>query len=169
VPAATQEALRPVVPSARLTEALGEVMAESVRRVTIAEAPPPAPKPVPSFWLATALGSWLIFAALVALQPAFARGPSDRPWRPAPQLTEASLRYGVWLARNRIEGFAKANGRLPSFIGEVGVTDPALTLVVTGERDYAVEGQDGQARVRLERAMDADSFLGSSLAALKRQ
>jgi hypothetical protein len=167
---ARSEASRPVVPSARLSEALDAVMAESVRRVAVAtEVAPPVPMRVPSHWLAAALGSWLVFAALLVLRPAIAQGPVDHPWQPDRGMTEASLRYGMWLARGRIEGFTSVSGRLPSFIGEAGVTDTALVLVVTGEREYHVEGRSGQVQLRLERAMNADSFLGESLSALRRE
>ncbi|MDX2261911.1 MAG: hypothetical protein SFU84_09480 [Gemmatimonadales bacterium] len=156
----------PIVPSPALAEAMGAVLKESARRIAVAEAPPPAPS-VPSGWLAAALGTWLVVAWLLLATPAIARGPMDRPWQAPVAEREASLRYGLWLARDRVDGFRRENGRLPSFLAEAGVLDTSLTLVVEGERNFTLEGRDGPMRLSLASAMAADSFLGSSLRLLR--
>ena len=156
----------PIVPSPALAEAMGAVLKESARRIAVAEAPPPPPS-VPSGWLAAALGTWLVVAWLWLATPAIARGPMDRPWQATVTEREASLRYGLWLARDRVDGFRRQNGRLPSFLAEAGVADTSLSLVVEGERNYILEGRDGPMRLRLGSAMAADSFLGSSLRLLR--
>lgn len=156
----------PITPSPTLAEAMGAVFAESARRVAVAQAPPVAPS-VPSGWLAAALGSWLVVAWLLLATPAIARGPEGRPWQPVAAQREASLRYGLWLARDRVEGFRRDHGRLPSFLAEAGVPDTSLTLVVEGERNYTLEGRDGPLLVSFGSTMAADSFLGSSLRMLR--
>lgn len=145
---------------------MGAVIKESARRVAVDQAPPPPPS-VPSGWLAAALGSWLVVAWLLLATPTVARGPEGQPWQPTTAQREASLRYGLWLAHDRVEGFRRDNGRLPSFLAEAGVPDTNLALVVEGERAYTIEGQDGPMRLRLGSAMAADSFLGSSLRQLR--
>jgi hypothetical protein len=119
--------------------------------------------------LAAALGSWLVVAWLLLVTPAVARGPEGQRWQPATAEREASLRYGLWLAHDRVEGFRRDHGRLPSFLAEAGVQDSSLTLVVEGERDYTIEGRDGPLRLGFSSAMAADSFLGSSLRQLRRE
>jgi len=156
----------PIVPSPALAQAMGAVLKESARRIAVEEAPPPAPT-VPSGWLASALGAWLVLAWLLVATPAIARGPEDRPWQATVAQREASLRYGLWLARDRVDGFHRAEGRLPSFLAEAGVTDTSFTLVIEGERQYTLEGRDGPMRLSLESTMAADSFLGSSLTLLR--
>lgn len=158
----------PIVPSPALAHAMGAVLKESARRVAIEEAPPPPPV-VPSAWLAAALSSWLMVVWLLLATPAVARGPEDRPWQAATAQREASLRYGLWLAHDRVEGFRRDHGRLPSFLAEAGVQDSGLTLVVQGERAYTIEGRDGPMRLSLGSTMAADSFLGSSLRLLRGQ
>jgi hypothetical protein len=163
---AESRVVEPIVPSPALAEAMGAVLKESARRIAVEEAPPPAPT-VPSGWLAAALGTWLVVAWLLVATPAIARGPEDRPWQPTVAQREASLRYGLWLARDRVEGFRREHGRLPSFLAEAGVADPSVTLLVEGERQYTLEGRDGPMRLSLESTMAADSFLGSSLTLLR--
>lgn len=145
---------------------MGAVLKESARRIAVEEAPAPPPS-VPSGWLAAAMGTWLVVVWLLVATPAFARGPEDRPWHATAAQREASLRYGLWLARDRVEGFHREHGRLPSFLAEAGVADTSLMLVVEGERQYTVEGRDGPVRLSLASTMAADSFLGSSLTLLR--
>jgi hypothetical protein len=165
VPTVAPVAAAPIVPSPALAEAMGAVLKESERRIAVETVPPPRAA-VPSGWLAAALGTWLIVAWLLLAPPALARGPEDHPWRPTVAEREASLRYGLWLAHDRVEGFRREHGRLPSFLAEAGVEDGTLTLVVEGERDYTLEGRDGPMELHLGSAMAADSFLGSSLTLL---
>ncbi len=146
---------------------MGEVWAETQRRVVAVAAPPPPPARAPTAWVAAALFSWIITAGLLLFRPAFTRGPVDQPWRPEPAVAEASLRYGLWLARHRVADYRRDKGRLPSFLAEAGVADPSLVLEVGGERRYAVEGRQGPLILRLGSEMAADSFLGTSLVLLR--
>lgn len=157
--------LLPLIPSPALADAMGEVLAESQRRVV--EAVVPAPARAPSAWVAAALGIWIVAAGLLLLRPAMVRGPVDQFWRPEPAVAEASLRYGVWLAHQRVAVFQRDKGRLPSFLAEAGVADSSLVLTVEGERRYTVEGRQGPLTLRLNSGMAADSFLGMSLVRLR--
>jgi|CXWL01.1.fsa_nt_gi hypothetical protein len=161
-----------IIPSSTLSDALEAVVAQSQHRASIeavaGSGGRPLRQPVPSGWLAAALGGWGVVALLQVTQPAAVRGPEDRPWTPAPSLADASLRYGLWLADARVEAFLEANGRLPSFLEETGLADSSLTLTATGERTYRLEGRQGTLRLELSSGMAADSFLGASLETLRR-
>lgn len=156
-----------ILPSTTLADAMGEVWAETERRVVAAEAPPPPPAGAPTAWVAAALGGWIVAAGLLLFRPAFTRGPVDQPWQPEPAVAEASLRYGIWLAQHRVADFQRDKGRLPSFLAEAGVADPSLILKAEGERRYTVEGRQGDLFLQLSSAMAADSFLGTSLVSLR--
>lgn len=161
-----------IAPSSTLSDALGEVVAQSRRRAA-AESTPGSTvlasrRPVPTRWLLAALGGWLVVGWLLLAPPAIARGPADHAWAPAPALAEASLRYGLWLARARVDALVRAEGRVPARLADVGVVDTSLTLVVTGQRAYRLEGRQGPLRLSLTSTMAADSFLGSGLEQLRR-
>ena len=53
-------------------------------------------------------------------------------------------------------------------LGDVGVVDTSLTLVVTGRRAFRIDGRQGAMRLSLSSTMAADSFLGASLETLRR-
>lgn len=104
---------------------------------------------------------------LLLSPPPLLRGPEPAPFRPDEGTAEASLRYGMWLAQHRVERFHDRTGRLPSFLREAGPTDPAITMDVTGERNYRLLGREGTLELVLTDRMAADSFLGSSLERLR--
>lgn len=161
-----------IAPSSTLSDALGEVVAQSRRRAAAESMPAglvlASRRPVPTPWLLAALGGWLVVGWLLLAPPAIARGPDDRAWAPAPALAEASLRYGLWLARARVDARLRTEGRVPPRLADVGVVDTSLTLVVTGQRTYRIEGRQGPLRLALASTMAADSFLGSGLEQLRR-
>jgi hypothetical protein len=153
--------------SASLTEAQEQVRAQAERRAAArAELPPPPPR-VSSGLLASALASWLVVAALLLLRPSVVRGPTDHPWEPSPSVSEASLRYGLWLAQGHVEAFVRTNQRMPSFRAEAGVEDRSITLTIEQGRSYHLDGTQGALQLRLTSTMAADSFLGSSLTQLR--
>ncbi len=161
-----------ITPSPQLADALSAVVTRAAQQTAIdvmgANPKATTPRAVPSGWLAAALTGWILVAAMVLVEPAIARGPVDRPWRPPPTATEASLRYGLWLARARVDALVRAEGRVPPRLGDVGVMDTSLTLTVTGQRTYRIEGRDGALRLSLTSTMAADSFLGTSLDVLRK-
>lgn len=118
-------------------------------------------------WLAAASVSWLAVFLVLLSPPGFLRPPEPRPYRPPDDAIEASLRYGLWLADHRVREFLSRHGRLPSFLGETGAGDRAITMDVTGERSYRLVGRVGELELVLTDAMAADSFLGASVEALR--
>ena len=161
-----------ITPSPLLADALSAVVtraAEQQARDAVAQDPRVKPRQsVPSGWLSAALAGWLLVAFVLLAPPAIARGPADRPWQPPRDAAEASLRYGLWLARGRVDALVLAEGRVPPRLGDVGVVDTSLTLVVTGRRAFRIEGRQGALRLSLSSSMAADSFLGASLETLRR-
>lgn len=127
----------------------------------------PTVRPIPNpGWLAAALLSWVLVALALLFPPALLRSPAAVPFAPAAASAEASLRYGLWLARHRVDDFAARAGRLPSFLGETGTDDGSITLTVTGERSYELQGRAGALQLTLTGRMAADSFVGGSRARL---
>ncbi len=124
----------------------------------------PAIDPV---WLTMASISWLAVILALLSPPAFMQAPSPAPFAPAAGALEPSLRYGLWLARNRVDAFSKREGRLPSFLGETGMRDDALRMEVVGERSYRLVASLGERPLVLTDRMAADSFLGGSLDRLR--
>lgn len=126
----------------------------------------PVAPPIPGRWLLATVASWLVLAFLLIAPPSFARPPAARTFEPPRELRIASLRFGLWLARHRVDAFTRSAGRLPSFAGEAGVDDPAIAITATGERSYRLAGRDGPDTLVLTSAMAVDSFLGESLTTL---
>ncbi|MBL0177985.1 MAG: hypothetical protein IPP98_02520 [Gemmatimonadetes bacterium] len=161
-----------ITPSPLLADALSAVVtraADQQARDAVIHDPRVKPRQsVPSGWLAAALGGWLLVAYFLLAPPAIARGPADRPWQPPPAAADASLRYGLWLARGRVDALLLAEGRVPPRLGDVGVMDTSLTLVVTGPRAFRIDGRQGALRRSLSSTMAADSFLGASLETLRK-
>ncbi len=82
------------------------------------------------------------------------------------ELRAPSLRFGLWLARRRVDGFEHATARLPRHVGEAGVEDRAIVLETNGRHAYTLIARDGSVGLRLTSEMSADSFLGQSVAVL---
>jgi hypothetical protein len=153
-----------------LSEAHRAVLEREERRVEERrhagrQARPVRPIPNPA-WLAAASFSWVLVVMALLFPPAILRAPTPVPFAPGAANAEASLRYGMWLARHRVDDFAARAGRLPSFLGETGMRDASITLMVTGERSYELRGRDGTMALALTRRMSADSFVGESRAQL---
>jgi hypothetical protein len=151
----------------RLAEAHAAVLArEAARRQASAELPPPKPR-ADAAWLAAAMTAWLVVILVLLAPPAFLRGAQPRPFAPLASQMESSLRYGIWLARHRVAAFQASEGRLPSFLGEVGVMDTAIILEGTGESTYRLTSDQGDRALIYESSMSVDSFLGRSLELLR--
>lgn len=151
----------------RLADAHAAVLArEAERRRALLALPPPRPR-ADAGWVAAASASWLVVALVIIAPPALFRGAEPRPFAPLPATLEASLRYGIWLAHHQVADFARREGRMPSFLGEAGMSDSAIVLVVTGERTYRLVAVANGNELRFESAMSVDSFLGASLTRLR--
>ncbi len=127
-------------------------------------APEPAPPALARGWLAVALLSWGVVVVTFLAPPAALQSPAGTPYGAPAGLQDASLRYGLWLANGAVARFVAREGRLPSFPGEAGITDPAIELEVTGGRSWTLHAPGG---VLLTSAMPADAFLGGSVGALR--
>jgi hypothetical protein len=151
----------------RLADAHAAVLArEAERKRALRELPPPRPR-AESVWVAAASASWLLVALTLLSPPAFLSGASPRPFAPVPSLVEPSLRYGVWLAQQRVVSFTQREGRLPSFLAEAGMLDSTIVLEVTGELSYRLHGRAAGHEVVFTSGMSVDSFLGGSVEQLR--
>lgn len=155
------------VGSSRLLQQIQAEVLEHLEEHAAAAAFPEAPTTAPNGWLAAAMATWILFAALLLWRPSFARGPQSHPTVVPTAQREASLRYGVWLANGAVQRFIVRNSRLPSFLNEAGVSDTTIQLRVTGERSYELVGSEGDASVTLASGASADLFLGESVRALQ--
>ena len=154
--------------SARLLEQIQAEVLEHIEAQRAGALTPDAPAFASGGWLAAALLTWLTVAALVVFRPGFVSAPVGQPWSSPLARREASLRYGVWLADGAVRRFLTTNKRLPSFLGEAGVGDPTIQLIVTGERSYELVGSEGAVGIKLTSSGSADAFLGESLSELRR-
>ena len=125
--------------------------------------PPPA-KPVG--WIITTAGCWATLILLLLFQPAIVRTPRNRTFVAPEELRTASLRFGLWLARQRLDAFMHSASRLPGHLGEAGIDDRTILLEPNGQNQYTLIGRDGSIALRLTSEMSTDSFLGNSLATL---
>jgi hypothetical protein len=153
--------------SSALAEAHRAVVHAERRRAEEHLAPAPR-RSAPGAWIAAAFAVWTLFGIMVTVRPAIVQGPARHPFASAVGAEDPSLRYGLWLARGRVEQFVAHRGRLPSFLGEAGVTDPAITMAVTGDRAYRLDATERGVSLSLSSRMAADSFLGNSLTGLGR-
>ena len=126
----------------------------------------PGPSPRPVGWIIATMVSWAMLIMLLLVPPAIARTPEDRTFTAPSELRAASLRFGLWLARHRVDAFVRTAARLPSHVGEAGVDDRTILLEPNGRHRYTLTARDGSVRLRLTSEMSVDSFLGGSLAAL---
>ena len=126
----------------------------------------PAPSPRPVGWIIATVVSWAMLIILLFVPTAIARTPESRSFTAPPELRAASLRFGLWLARHRVEAFARTAARLPSHVGEAGVDDRTILLEPNGRHRYTLTARDGSVGLRLTSEMSVDSFLGGSLAEL---
>lgn len=120
----------------------------------------------PAMMAAVLLAGWAFIAWIWLARPAFLFGPEPPP-PPSAEVREASLRFALYLQRRRIEGYVAARGRLPSALPLAGPVEDGVSYQRTGD-GYVLVGQRGDITLRLTSAMDADSFLGTSLETLRR-
>lgn len=120
----------------------------------------------PVGWIIATVASWATLIMLLLVPPAIARTPESRTFTAPPELRAASLRFGLWLARHRVDAFTRTAARLPSHVGEAGIDDRTVILEPNGRRRYTLIARDGSVGLRLTSEMSVDSFLGGSLATL---
>lgn len=164
-PGADQEDYTRVDMSTSLRGAFEEVVDVHARRA-LEPRGPVAAKP-PTGWLIAAVTTWILLLFLLLFPPAFARTPQNQIFTPPTELREASLRYGLWLARQRVDAFVAREARVPISNAEAGISDRAIRLQPLGGRTYQLVGRDGSIALTLTSVMAADSFLGGSLTALR--
>lgn len=108
---------------------------------------------------------WAVIAWLWLTRPAFFFGPSPAPVASAAR-QEATLRFAMYLQRRRVDDYLAVHGRLPATLQETGAVEDSVRWQRTGE-GYVLLGQYGPLRLELPSRVDADSFLGNSLAELQ--
>lgn len=156
--------LLPIEMSPEMLGAFKVVVDDQASRRNPADTTQPAAKPIG--WMIAAGVSWGTLMVLLLFQPAIARMPEDRTFAAPPELRAASLRFGLWLARHRVDAFRRSAARLPNYGREAGIDDRAILLEANGKERYTLFAQDGSVALRLTSEMSVDSFLGESLTAL---
>jgi hypothetical protein len=126
-----------------------------------------APPAKPIGWMIATAMCWSVLLALLLFPPAIARMPDDRPFTSPAGQREASLRFGLWLARHQVDAFVRSNARVPSYGGESVIEDRAIQLEANDRYRYALVAREGPVALRLTSEMSADSFLGRSLIELR--
>jgi hypothetical protein len=131
-----------------------------------APASSPAPSAAPIGWIIATAVSWATLIMLFLYPPAMVRTPENRTFAAPPALRVTSLRFGLWLARHRVDAFARTFARLPSHVGQAGTDDRTIILEPNGRHSYTLIARDGSVGLRLTSEMSVDSFLGKSLTEL---
>lgn len=153
--------------SSRFLEKLQAELLEEIKAQAGSAGVGPGRVSVPDRWLGAAVATWLTVIGLLLFRPAVVAPPVPHPFTSPAAERDASLRYGLWLARGAVGRFVTANGRLPSFLAETGFTDPTIELRATGERTFELVGSEGETTVTLASGASADAFLGTSLSTLQ--
>jgi hypothetical protein len=107
----------------------------------------------------------LVLAWIWIGKPEMVFGPGD-PEPPTAEVSEASLRYALYIQQARVEEYATSNGRLPASLVDAGLVEESVSYERRGST-YTLVGVLPTLTIRFERGMDADSFLGSSLQLLR--
>lgn len=115
-----------------------------------------------------AIAGWCVLGALWILRPAQVFSPTEA-LAAAPVLDEAGLRYAMFLQAGRIEEFVEAHHRLPSSLGEAGEVEEGLQWQRLGSAGWVLVGAEAGRTLRLTDQMSVDSFLGKSLATIRRR
>jgi hypothetical protein len=115
----------------------------------------------PAYAWATVLVGGALLAYLWTARPAWVFVTAEAPAMTAEE-EEATLRFALYLERNRIDAFQQREGRLPTSLDEAGPVETGVDYLREGS-SFALEGRRGALQLRLSAAMDSDSFLGSSL------
>ena len=121
----------------------------------------------PPRWIAAAAGMWCVLAWLVVAPPQFARYPTSGDFMAPGNVRGASLRFGAWLAANRVERFRADRHRLPESLAEVAIEDRALRFQRFPGDSWMIRAIEGGTLLTLTSSMARDSFLGESLEQLR--
>ena len=109
---------------------------------------------------------WAIIAWIWSTRPAFLFG-SNAPVEQSAEIEEASLRFALYLERGRIERHVRTTGQFPARLEDAGAVEEGVSMVRTSD-GYELLGNRRGAQLRMSSAMNADSFLGTSLDVLRR-
>jgi hypothetical protein len=109
---------------------------------------------------------WSFMAWVWLTRPPFLFGP-DAPPPASAEVTEASLRFAMYLEHQRLEAFAASRGRFPAALAQAGAVEDDVSYERTSTGFVLLGARDGVS-LRLTSAMDVDSFLGRSLDVLGR-
>lgn len=146
-------------------DALYEALREIVPPEQATAAPVPPPRGSTRGVIALALG-WGFLGYVWIARPAWVFGPPESVEMTAVR-RDAALRFGLYLQRGRIDDYLDAHGVLPASLDLAGPVEDGITFAPVGEQ-YTLVGVLGEQRMTLTSAMDADSFLGNALQALRR-
>ena len=115
----------------------------------------------PAVLWTTIIVGWAVRAWIWIGRPAWLF--DDTPERAeSAEVSEARLRFALYLERNRVDQFRRRTGRLPATLEEAGSVEEGITYLPRGRDSFAVEGSRGGTTLLLTSAMDSDSFLGGS-------
>ncbi len=115
-------------------------------------------------WVAAAVLSWATVIWMMVAPAGPFRRPEPQRFSTPPHLTEASLRYGIWLAAVRVDRFVARMQRLPIDLEEVGVNDRTLRLTPgSGPRSYVVTGSVSNTTVAHRSDEPLGELLGESV------
>ncbi len=115
----------------------------------------------PAFAWATVLVGGALLAYLWTARPAWVFVTAEAPTMTAEE-EESTLRFALYLERNRIDAFRQREGRLPASLDEAGPVEAGVDYLREGN-SFALEGRRGALQLRLSAAMDSDSFLGNAI------
>jgi hypothetical protein len=79
-----------------------------------------------------------------------------------PQRVEDELRYGTYLAAQRIDQFVADNGRLPRTATELGYGSSWLSYTLGPEGDWTLTAREGEVTVTLRAADDRRQWLNGA-------
>ena len=105
-------------------------------------------------------------AVLVALGPAWLRGPSLSPETPA--LRAASARLALAGAVSRVQSFRRVSGRLPRTLQEVGSATEDIGYRIESESTFVMSLRAGDSTVSVRSTDSLRSAVAQSLRALRR-
>ncbi len=111
------------------------------------------------FAVYTILVGVIVAGAWWGLQTKVQDGPPPR----TPDRIEAELRYGTYLAAQRIDQFVATTGRLPRTARELGYGDAWLRYELAEAGTWRLVATEGAIRVELKSADDRRRFLGGAV------
>ena len=108
----------------------------------------------------------LVSLVLLVLQPAWLAGPATPPPDP-PSVARAGLRVALLRQRAQVFAYARAKGRLPRSLAEVGDSLSGVSYTRLNDSVFTLVGSVGDSVVVLRSSDTQAAFLGNSLRILK--